>query len=123
MKHILTLIFTLFAVPVLAQSALELDSDKPIEIAADALEVLQDKNMAIFSGDVEAIQGNMTLKADRMQVFYRQGNQQSAAGGFGAVSRIEVENNVMLSTSNESAKASKGVYNVDKQVVLSLIHI
>lgn len=116
MKHILFTIFILFSAPVMAQAPMDLDSDKPIEIAADALEVLQDKNMAIFSGDVEAVQGNISLKAERMEVYYRQGGQQSAAG-FGAVSRIEVENNVMLSTPQESAKAAKGIYNVDKQTI------
>ncbi len=117
MTKLLTLIFIVFATPLWAQSALELDSSQPIEIAADELEVLQDKNMAIFRGDVEAIQGNITLKAEKMEVFYRQAGQQSPTGGFGAVSRIEVENNVMLATPQESAKASRGIYNVDKQVI------
>lgn len=100
-----------------AQSPVDLDSDKPIEIAADALEVLQEKNMAIFSGNVEALQGNIILKAQRMEVYYRNKDNQSAVANLGAVSRIEVKNNVTLATPAESAKAARGVYNVDKQMI------
>ena len=100
-----------------AQSPVELDSNKPIEIAADSLEVLQESNMAIFSGNVEAIQGNISLNAARMEVYYRNSSDKSATANLGAVSRIEVEKNVMLSTPEESAKAAKGVYHVDKEMI------
>lgn len=101
-----------------AQSPVELSSDKPIEIAADALEVLQEKNMAIFTGAVEAVQGNINLKSQRMKVYYHQGNNKSGAtANLGAVSRIEVEQDVILSTPEETAKSAKGIYDVDKQII------
>jgi len=105
--------------PVLAQAPVKLDSGKPIEIEANALEVLQEKHMAIFSGDVEALQGNISIKSQRMRVYYREAGSQSSTG-LGAVSRIEVEDKVMLSTPEESAKANKGVYDVDKQMITLL---
>jgi len=110
------LAMALFSYNAHAQGPIELDSNKPIEIAADSLEVLQEKNMAIFSGAVEALQGNIILRAARMVVYYRQGDEQASAA-FGAVKRIEVERNVSFATPNESAKAAKGIYNVDKQTI------
>jgi lipopolysaccharide export system protein LptA len=100
-----------------AQSVTELDSDQPIEISADELEVLQEQSKAIFRGAVEAKQGNITLNSAIMEVFYRQKNSSEGGGNFGAVSRIEVERDVMLSTPQESAKAKRGVYKVDDQLI------
>lgn len=120
MKPLFSIFLLLFALPVQAQGPIDLDSNKPIEISADALEVLQEKRMAIFTGDVEAVQGNITLKSARMEVYYRDGDQQSQVANLGAVSRIKVERNVMLSTPDESAKAARGIYDVDKQMITLL---
>ena len=117
MKHFLFLAALLLSAPLMAQSPVKLDSDQPIEIAADALEVLQEKRMAIFSGNVEALQGNINLKAERMEVYYRDGGDQSAVSNLGAVSRIEVQRNVKFSTPQETAKSAKAVYNVDKKII------
>jgi len=117
MKILLFIATLLISLPLWAQSIAKLDSDQPIEIAADSLEVLQEKHMATFSGAVEAVQGNITLKAERMEVYYREAGAQSAAANLGAVSRIEVERDVMLTMPEESARSTKGIYNVDKQMV------
>ena len=47
------------------------NSQAPIEITADTLEVRNTENLAIFRGDVDAIQGDMLLKADMLIVHYR----------------------------------------------------
>lgn len=99
-----------------AQTVADLDSDKPIEITADTLEVLQENQKAIFSGNVLAKQGNVSLRSSKMTVFYRQSDQ--AEGQMGAVSRIDVDGNVMMATPEESAKAQKGIYNVDEERIL-----
>ncbi|MDG1286506.1 MAG: lipopolysaccharide transport periplasmic protein LptA [Rickettsiales bacterium] len=117
MKNLLFIATLLISLPLWAQSLVKLDSDLPIEIAADTLEVLQEKRMAIFSGAVEAVQGNITLKAQSMKVYYREAGKQSATANLGAVSRIEVERDVLLTMPEESASAQNGVYNVDKQMV------
>ncbi len=101
-----------------AQDITKMDSNKPIEITADSLEVLQKDKQAVFKGNVVAKQGQINLKADTMTVFYRDSGSQNKEGN--AISKILVDGDVFLATAEESAKGSKGVYNVDsKQIDLS----
>ncbi|MCC7260306.1 MAG: lipopolysaccharide transport periplasmic protein LptA [Alphaproteobacteria bacterium] len=90
------------------------DSSQPIEITADSLEVLQERQAAVFSGKVEAIQGNVTLRSDRMTVFY---NQKDKSASQNQISRIKVEGHVQLSTPEETVRGSSGVYDVDKELI------
>ncbi len=92
--------------------------DQPIEISADQLEIVQPNRQAIFRGNVIAQQGTMSIRANSMVVFYRTGADRTG-GNLGAVSRLEVTDNVSLVTPQETARAAKGIYNVDtKQVQL-----
>lgn len=90
------------------------NSSQPIEITADSLEVLQERQAAVFSGKVEAVQGNVTLRSDRMTVFY---NQQDKSASQNQISRIKVEGHVQLSTPEETVRGSSGVYDVDKELI------
>lgn len=57
------------------------DSNQPIHITADKLEVQQDNQVAIFTGHVDAIQGEVRLRADVLKIYYRQ--KAGAAGAKG----------------------------------------
>ncbi len=83
----------------------------PIEITADALEVRQPDQVAVFTGNVLAIQGDLNLKADRMTVFYRPNEKKTT--GQESISKIEVDGNVFLSNPTETARGNKGIYDVD----------
>ncbi len=100
------------------------DTKKPIEINADTLEVFQQENRAVFTGNVVAIQGAVRLKSDRMNVFYAQADTQPAndksknkTPSQGAIDRIEVTGNVFLSTPQETASGTEGEYNVKAEEV------
>jgi lipopolysaccharide export system protein LptA len=96
-----------------AQS-LQHDSSLPIEITADALEVLRNEQIATFTGNVDAIQGDMVLSADLLRVFYGDNGAADASGPAGAnsIRRIEAEGNVFLSSPRETAQGDAGVYDV-----------
>jgi len=49
------------------------ESDDPIEIEADNLEVLDAQNVAIFRGNVEVVQGTATLRTRELRVHYQSG--------------------------------------------------
>lgn len=87
----------------------------PIEITADALEVRQPDHIAIFTGNVLAIQGDMNLKSDRMKVFYRPNEEQTE--GQESISKIEVDGNVFLTNPTETARGLKGIYDVDSNEI------
>ncbi|HEX2479266.1 MAG TPA: LptA/OstA family protein [Geminicoccaceae bacterium] len=96
-----------------AQS-LQHDSSLPIEITADTLEVLRNEQIATFTGNVDAVQGDMVLSADLLRVFYGDDAVADAQGpaGTNSIRRIEAEGNVFLSSPRETAQGDAGVYDV-----------
>lgn len=98
------------APPSLAQTGLAAhDSSLPIEISADQLTVEQASRQAIFSGHVEAVQGDVTLRADRLIVHY---DLDTSGTTRQAIRRIEAEGQVVIASPQESARADRGVYDV-----------
>lgn len=87
------------------------DTSQPIAITADSLEVERDRGVAMFSGAVDAIQGDLVLRADILRVHYRDGEASGAAPS-GAISRIDAEGGVFFSTPTETAEGERGVYDV-----------
>lgn len=104
-----------------AQDAPKYDTDKPIEITADTLEVLQNEQKAVFKGHVIAIQGKIHITSDSMTVHYRTGDQKKE--GAQAISKIVVKGNVLLATPEESAKGDTGIYNVDENKITLTGHV
>lgn len=103
------------------------NSDKPIEIASDTLEVQQDKQLAIFRGKVDVVQGDTRLRSDELFVHYKERQQDgaakpaptSASGGPDAssISKIEAKDNVFVSTPQERAQGDFGVYDVERKTI------
>ncbi|MBM3558125.1 MAG: hypothetical protein FJX47_21505 [Alphaproteobacteria bacterium] len=111
-----------------ASPAQKHDANQPIEITADNLEVHQDRHQALFTGNVQAIQGGMRLVADRLTVTYRESKARGAAppppnavpgapGSMGSIERIDAQGNVHMSSPEEAAQGDSGVYDVDRRVV------
>jgi len=87
------------------------DSSAPIEIVADTLEVKQSEQLAIFRGNVDALQDDMRLRADTLIVHYRENKENPDQPG---ISKIEAEGSVFVSSPKETAKGERGVYDVDR---------
>lgn len=109
-RALLTILLAATAFTANAQE-MKLDAKQPIEITADSLEVAQKEQQATFKGNVVAIQGAMKITSDKMQVFYRSGEQ--AQGDIQAISRIVVDGNVFMTNTSETARSKSGVYDVD----------
>lgn len=86
------------------------DSSLPIEVTADRLTVEQNNRVATFAGNVEAVQGELVLRADEVRVSYVFGEEQ--ANPAQVIRRIEAEGNVVITTPQETAKAQRAVYDV-----------
>jgi lipopolysaccharide export system protein LptA len=90
------------------------NSGKPIEIVSDRLTVDQNGQIATFSGNVDAVQGTMSLRSDVLRVFYvrdeQGGGAQPAGGGEQSIRRIEAEGSVLVKTPTETAEGDRGVY-------------
>lgn len=102
----------LAASPALAQVDLGgHDSTLPIEITADSLTVRQQEQLATFQGNVDAVQGDLVLRADELRVFYA-GSGDGDGGDEAAVRRIEATGNVLITSPQETAEGRRGVYDV-----------
>ena len=98
--------------------------DEPIEINADRLEVQQDRQVAIFRGNVEATQGAIRLRADELKVYYRAADraqkQADPPAPGGSISRIDATGHVFVSSPEEAAQGAAGTYDVlRKEIVLT----
>lgn len=108
--------------PAWAQQAQPDSGSEPIDIVANSLKVEQGQQIATFSGNVQAVQGEMTLTAQLLRVFYNrtEGGSTSAAGVAGdgnAIRRIEAEGDVHLSNPTDTARGDSGVYDVAGQKI------
>ena len=111
------------------------DKDQPVQIEAASLEVRDKNKMATFSGDVQVVQGDTTMKCQKLVVFYGQevGIAQAGAqppdakppdakpaptsarpGPKGAqnIRRIEARGGVTVITKDQNASGDLGVYDL-----------
>jgi lipopolysaccharide export system protein LptA len=94
------------------------DVEQPIDISADNLEVQQDKNLAVFSGNVIAVQGQIELRAVQLRVWYRPAGPSTAGGtggDDGTIIRIDAIDQVFVSSASETAQGDLGIYDVPEQ--------
>ena len=89
-----------------------LDNKAPIDVDADRIDVLDQQNQAIFTGNVRVRQGNLTLEADRIKVAYSR-----PAKGDPVIQRLDADGNVRLATPSERATSRFGIYDVDKRIL------
>lgn len=110
----------LFVAPAAAQdraTGLKLDSDKPIQIESNKLEVREAENVAIFTGNVAVQQDKTVLKAGRMRVYYKQDGG-SATTGSADIDRLEVDGTVYVRSETQEVTADKGVYDMGREMLV-----
>ncbi len=91
-----------------------IDPNLPIEISANSFEVQPKSQVGIFQGNVEVVQGPITLRADRIDVHYQDQDQ----GGSGqSVERLEAKGRVRVSSPEEEAQSEWATYDVANQLV------
>jgi lipopolysaccharide export system protein LptA len=121
--------------PALAQSdagnisGIKLSGDKPIQIESDKLEVRQNENVAIFTGNVSVVQGPTLLKAGRMTVYYvkkdeaggsgtSSGNTGSAMTGSANIDHLEVDGKVYVKSDDQVATGDRGTFDMQTEVLV-----
>ncbi len=86
------------------------DSDAPVDVAADRIEVQDRADRAIFSGNVDVRQGNLPLNAARLTVAY------ANSGGI-EIQRLEASGGVTLRSPSETARSQFAIYDLDRRLV------
>ena len=94
--------------------------DPPIEITADRLVLEQNQQMATFSGNVDAVQGETRLRTDLLRVFYTSSEERQASGDQQSVRRLEAEGQVVITKPGEVATGNSGVYDLSTRKMMLL---
>jgi len=85
------------------------DPNAPVEVAADSLSIDQETGNAVFDGNVVISQGDMTLTAPLVNVFYKEDQS--------GIARLVGSGGVSITSGSDSAKAQNADYDVDGQVI------
>ena len=86
------------------------DTDAPVDVAADRIEVQDRADRAIFSGNVEVRQGQLQLATSRLTVAY------ANTGGI-EIQRLEASGGVTLRSPSETARSRFAIYDLDRRLV------
>ncbi len=118
------------AIPAAAQergrmTGIKLSSDEPINIESDRLEVFENEGRAIFTGNVNVVQGSTTMRSAEMTVYYDNeggGEEESSASSAGPagssdIERIEVEGKVYVKSENQVATGDAGTFDMKTEVL------
>jgi lipopolysaccharide export system protein LptA len=107
----------------LSPSAAKANSHQPIDITADRLDVDQNSQLATFSGDVRAVQADVTLRTQTLKVYYeRKAAKDPAMSANGTpsqsiIQRLEATGGVVIQAPGETARGQRGTYDVVNRVV------
>ncbi len=109
------------------------NTDQPVQIEAATLEVRDKNKQATFSGNVQVVQGDTTMKCQSLVVFYGQEvgigaeaapaaatTTKSAPGmpqGAQNIRRIEARGGVTVITKDQNASGDLGVYDLKTKTI------
>ncbi|ARS28046.1 hypothetical protein KC8_12210 [Sphingomonas sp. KC8] len=90
------------------------NSNAPVDVEADRIEVQDRADRAIFSGNVNVRQGDMAMNAQRLTVAY--------AGGAGGtqIKRLDASGGVTVRSPSETARGSVAIYDLDRRLITML---
>jgi lipopolysaccharide export system protein LptA len=106
----------LVAAPAAAQlSALKgHNSNAPVDVTADRIEVQDRANQAAFVGRVHVVQGDLVMDAGRMTVSYARA---PSAGADPQIQRIDASGGVTVTDPSEKATGSFGIYDINRRLI------
>ena len=100
--------------------------DKPVQIEAATLEVRDKDKIATFSGNVNVVQGDTTMRCKSLVVFYdnncarRHESGDARAGGKQQISRLEAKGGVMVTQTEQTATGDTGLFDMKTNTITLL---
>ncbi len=90
------------------------NSNAPVDVTADRIEVQDRADRAIFAGNVHVTQAELTLDTARLTVAY--------SGGAGQannvqIRRLDAAGGVVVHSPSETAKGEFGIYDLDRRLI------
>jgi lipopolysaccharide export system protein LptA len=91
------------------------NSNAPVDVQADRLEVQDRADRAIFAGNVHVTQAELTVDAPRLTVAYSGG--QGTANNNVQIHRLDAAGGVVVKSPSETAKGDFGIYDLDRKLI------
>lgn len=89
------------------------DTEAPIDVDAERIEVRDRENQAVFSGDVKIKQASLNLDAATVKVFYSRAKGSSSP----VIRRLDAQGGVKLTSPSETATSRYGIYDVTAKTI------
>ena len=89
------------------------NSDAPVDVTADRIEVQDRADRAIFAGNVQVRQATLTLETQRLTVAY-------SGGGGVQIRRLDAAGGVVVRSPSETARGDIGIYDLDRKLITLL---
>lgn len=86
------------------------NSNAPVDVTADRIEVQDRADRAIFAGNVHVTQAELTLDTQRLTVAY------SSAGSI-QIQRLDASGGVVVTSPSERARGDFGVYDLNRKLI------
>jgi lipopolysaccharide export system protein LptA len=98
------------------------DKNQPLQVDSDRLDAYNSKRMVVFSGNVVAVQGGRTIRAERLTIYYKDDKKTSAGslvseGGYGSIEKIEAKGNVVITEGERVATGNAALFEQDAQKI------
>jgi lipopolysaccharide export system protein LptA len=93
------------------------NSNAPVDVTADRIEVQDRADRAIFAGNVHATQAELNLDTTRLTVAYS--NKPGGGAGTGGVQihRLDAAGGVTVRSPSETATGDFGIYDLDRKLI------
>lgn len=86
------------------------DSDAPVDVSADRIEVQDRADRAIFSGNVHVRQADLTMDTERLTIAY------TSNGGI-QIERLDASGGVVVKSPSETARGNFGIYDLNRKLI------
>ncbi len=86
------------------------NSNAPVDVSADRIEVQDRVDRALFVGNVQVRQAELTLETARLTVAY------SSTGGV-QIERLDAAGGVVVRSPSETARGDFGIYDLDRKLI------
>ncbi len=99
----------------LSFGGIKVSADLPLQVISDELEMDQNVNIAVFAGNVNVEQGDLTLKSARVLVEY---GMIEGASRPNQIIRLTASGGVTMTSPSETAEAAQAVYTIATREIL-----
>jgi lipopolysaccharide export system protein LptA len=89
------------------------NSNAPVDVTADRIEVQDRADRAIFAGNVHVTQAELTLETPRLTVAY----SGQAGGANVQIRRLDAAGGVVVKSPSETATGDFGIYDLDRKLI------